>query len=44
LYEIENNDEEELSADQIHNRADLMATLSDLNDLITNLQEAEGWI
>jgi hypothetical protein len=44
LYEIQDNDEENLSEDQIDNRAELQSALSDLNDTITTLQESEGWI
>lgn len=44
LYEIQDNDEEDLTEDQIDNRAELQSALSDLNDTITTLQESEGWI
>lgn len=44
LYEIEGNDEEDLTEEQIEARSELQCALTDINDKVTSLQENENWI
>lgn len=44
LYEIDGNDEYDETEEQLENRTELMSALININNLITSLQESEGWI